>query len=580
MSNLPTLDESAIENRVGRRSFRRGRDYFRNGAISHARRQGSVLKATCAGSSLLGYRVQVTLGEQGIADANCSCPVGTGGSCKHVAALLIGWREAPEVFVEAEELHTSLERCTRGELMNIVKQIVFRRPELELAVEEMLPRPRVAPARPSPESYRRRVAGLLRRAGTATDAGDELIAELIAELRKCKRLGDHFAERREFGTGAVVYQAIIAELLPYLEEAGGRPAGLDNLADECVEALGGCLQNIPGEPEERTAILKTLLDVYHFHLVCRQNCRNDLLELIVDQAHGKARQAVVARLLELVSATESRTSRRALGEFVLELEGGRLDDEAFCRLCRQTGRTLDLVRRLVRLGRTDQAVEEARGADTYELFKVADLLVRHHQAEIAERLVQDRWEATRQEPLERWLQQYRQARRDQQTALELSEKLFRLQPDRPSYRRLRALGRQLGDWDRLQPELLSFLEHSGRTRLLVRIHLDEHDVDRALEVVIASGAAADGSPLAIEVARAAERSRPRDALAIYLPHVDHLIAAGSRAKYAQACRYLQKVRALMKQTGGEQNWTDYITALRNHHRALKPLLEELDAAGL
>jgi len=576
MPTLPAPDESAIEHRVGRQAFRRGRDYFRHGAISHARRQGSTLKATCAGSGLLGYRVQVTLAAEGIADAHCSCPVGRSGSCKHVAALLIAWRETPEIFVEAEELHTSLQRCTRGELMNLVKQIVFRRPELELAVEEMLPGPRVAPVRPSIESYRRRVAGLLRRVDTATDAG----AELIAELRKCKQLGDHFAERREFTAAAVVYQAIVTELLPYLEENGGRQAGLNHLADECTEALGGCLQNAPGEPEERTAILKTLLDVYHFHLLWRQNCRHDLIELIVSQVNGKERQAVVARLLELVSASTSRTACRALGELVLELEGGRLDDEAFCQLCRQTGRTLDLVRRLVRLGHTDRALEEARAADTYELLKVANLLIRHRQAEIAERLVQDRWETTRQDPLQRWLQRYRQGRNDQQTALELSEKLFRLQPDRAGYRRLRTLARQLGDWDRLEPELLSFLEESGHTRLLVRIHLDEHDVDRALETVIASGAAADGSPLALEVARAAERSRPRDALAIYLPHVDHLIAAGTRTKYAQACRYLKKVRTLMEQSTGTQNWTNYIAALRHHHRGLKPLLDELDAAGL
>ena len=576
MNSIPRVDESTIEQRVGRRGIRRGRDYFRDGAISHARRQGSVLKATCAGSSPLGYQVRVTLEGGGIADANCTCPVGAGGNCKHVAALLICWRETPQAFVAAEELHTALERCTRGELMNLIKQIVFRRPELELAVEEMLPDPRVSRTRPSPQSYCQQVAAALGRAARATDGG----AGLLAELRRIKTIGDDFLEQSECGAASEVYRAMLAELLRYFGEANDHPAGLDDLADECVETLGRCLPSVLGEVETRRGIFETLLDVYRFHLVCRESFRNDVLEPIFEHADDREKQAVAARLQDLVSATRNRSCRRALGAVLLELHVGRLDDEAFCRLCRQTGRTLDVVRRLVRLGRIDQALEEAREADTYELLKVAALLVRHHHADVAEALIQNRCETAPDEFLAKWLQRYRTARRDQQTALELCEKLFHLQPDMAGYCRLRTLGRQLGCWDRLHPELLSFLEQSGRTRLLVRIHLDENDLDRALELVTASGAVADGSPLAIEVARAAERSRPRDALDIYLPRIDHLIAARSRAKYAQACRYLRKVRALMKRTGDAQDWSNYITALRNHHQALRPLLEELDAAGL
>ena len=38
--------------------------------------------------------------------------------------------------------------------------------------------------------------------------------------------------------------------------------------------------------------------------------------------------------------------RRAIGSFLLDLEADELDDEAYLRLCRETGRAVELVDRL------------------------------------------------------------------------------------------------------------------------------------------------------------------------------------------------------------------------------------------
>ena len=70
------------------------------------------------------YYVQATLGAQGIVAADCSCPVGEGGRCKHVAALLLIWQANPGEFVEMEELDASLERRSKAELIALVKQML------------------------------------------------------------------------------------------------------------------------------------------------------------------------------------------------------------------------------------------------------------------------------------------------------------------------------------------------------------------------------------------------------------------------------------------------------------------------
>jgi uncharacterized Zn finger protein len=272
-------------------------------------------------------------------------------------------------------------------------------------------------------------------------------------------------------------------------------------------------------------------------------------------------------------------ARRALGGLLLQLEAEHLDDAGFLTLCRQSGRTLELVRRLVQRGRMEEAVNEASHADTCDLVKIANLLVRHRYSETAAQLVQRCYQTTHPEtPLKEWLARYDAGRRQQHQVLTLTGELFRLQPDTEIYRRLRQLGRQLGVWDRLHAELLNYLEQAGHLRLLVAIHLDENDIDRALELAASPSLQAGG--LSLEVARAAEHSRPDEAQEIYRAHAERLLRQPQGENYGEACLYLRKVRALMRRTGGVQNWTNYIAALREQYGSVKPLLSALDAAQL
>ncbi|MFU8771656.1 MAG: SWIM zinc finger family protein [Anaerolineales bacterium] len=90
-NNYPNLSTTDIQDWVGLASFRKGQSYFLQNAIIEPRRQGMTLKSQCRGSSTPYYTVGVTMDANGIARANCSCPVGGGGHCKHVAALLLTW---------------------------------------------------------------------------------------------------------------------------------------------------------------------------------------------------------------------------------------------------------------------------------------------------------------------------------------------------------------------------------------------------------------------------------------------------------------------------------------------------------
>jgi uncharacterized Zn finger protein len=128
MTAIPEVSERAIERRVGERSFNLGQQYFRDDAIFDARRQGQTLKARCHGSRDQAYRVQATFNDKELVAAECSCPVGGGGFCKHVAALLLTWRERPEEFTEVEDLDTALARRNPEELIALIKLMLRREP--------------------------------------------------------------------------------------------------------------------------------------------------------------------------------------------------------------------------------------------------------------------------------------------------------------------------------------------------------------------------------------------------------------------------------------------------------------------
>ena len=84
----------------------------------------------------------------------------------------------------------------------------------------------------------------------------------------------------------------------------------------------------------------------------------------------------------------------------------------------------------------------------------------------------------------------------------------------------------------------------------------------------------------IRVAQAAEADHPHAALEIYRSRAERAIAARGRASYQIAAEHLLRVRALHRRLGEEVTWNRYIAHLREDHRRLRALREELDIAGL
>lgn len=120
MDSRLILDKEWIRDYVGQTSFQKGEIYTANQAIHLGKIKHQVISALCKGHQFDPYKVEAIFSEQGISQSYCSCPVGAGGKCKHIAALLLTWLDHPEKFVEWQEVRNHLKGYDMQTLLELI----------------------------------------------------------------------------------------------------------------------------------------------------------------------------------------------------------------------------------------------------------------------------------------------------------------------------------------------------------------------------------------------------------------------------------------------------------------------------
>ncbi|HEY1380590.1 MAG TPA: SWIM zinc finger family protein, partial [Gemmataceae bacterium] len=368
MVELARLTKPKILRQVGEASVHKAKAYLRKDVWSDLRVQGDTVKGRCRGQAPDPYRVAVTFEGDAIAGADCSCPVGAGGHCKHVAALLLYYREHPDVFVEVEELDAALERRGKGELVALIRRMIRRVPELELLLEAPLPGYTDPAAAEDPEPYRRQA-----RAAFAHGGDEWGSAPAVAhELADIVATGDEFRAAGAHAAAVAVYRAVAEEVLRRFERFPDDDGDLLVVVGDCATGLCHCLEAAAADAPHRDALLRALVDLYvadesHGGL----GVSDSVPEALLHRTTAAERRWIAARLREALPRGESWSDeyqRRAIGSFLLELEAEELDDEAYLRLCRETGRAVELVDRLLTLDRLAEAMKAIKAADDHDLL--------------------------------------------------------------------------------------------------------------------------------------------------------------------------------------------------------------------
>lgn len=596
MAKVPRITESNVRAWVDARSFERGNRYFAGGRIQQPRRQDDVLKAECAGSMPRPYRVEATLNDGRIVAAECSCPVGLGGHCKHVAALLLTWVHEPEAFSDIEDTDEMLAQRSKEDLITLIKRMLARHPDLEDLL--MLPTAG-AITDVDVEQIERQVAALIERFSYEYDYayGYGGAFELQRELRPILDLGKEYLALDDWRNAAAVFAAVPPLVLDAYEAFHDEEGHIHVIIDECIEHLQSCLQRSnpddPGDAAARRDIFRVLLDVRQWDVNFGGiDMGYEAHPIILEEATAAEKAEIVQWVQEAMPpddddswSTEWR--RQAYGAWLLDLQADTLDDETYLRICRESGRTSDLVNRLLELDRVDEAVHEAQEAGDYTLLQLADLFVRHGHEPIAADLLWERNGTSDDRRLQEWLKQHAIRHEDWAEALRIATSLFWQRPSREGYKEIRELASQVQRWDQERANVLARLEREEEFDLLTEIHLLENNVALAMETVRQarttkrSGWAIYNRQRELDVAQAAEAEFPREAIKIYEAEVRRLIDARGRDNYATAASYLQRVKALYQERLDEPDaWRALAAELRDQKPRLPALLDEMKKAGL
>jgi len=420
--NHQNLSVKDIQDWVDPATFRKGESYFHQGAITEPRRLGNTLKARCLGSSAPSYQVEATMDIGGVANAECTCPVGSSGHCKHVAALLLTWLDDPNAFVENADPETSLEQRSKPELIALIQWMLKRYPDLEYLLE--LPSPIAAKNQTAidPEVIRHQVSHAF--VSSRYDWSERDLFEAARDLDELLTLAKQYLEQASGTNAALIYRVVVDEILQHedlvISDESGR---LGELVDDCVEGLSQCLKSI-----QETSTRKDILQAIYHVFLCEAKMGgigigDGIPGILIEQATVQEKELIAGWIRSALPGVRE-WGQEILGGLLLDMLADEVDDESFLEICRQSGRLNDLVERLLQLGRLDEAVTETEKAEDYNLLALADQFVRQGHGSLGERLIQNRSITSQDIRLTIWLKDYASQRGDLSTTLELATQLL------------------------------------------------------------------------------------------------------------------------------------------------------------
>lgn len=581
MSDIPHIKESAVRRWTDEVYFQRGQNYFEQGAIYDQHRQGMRLKSKCSGTQAPFYRQEVLFDSKGIKSAECSCPVGYGGRCKHVVALLLTWVHEPDSFKEVEAVDPLLEKRSKADLITLIKQMLEQDPDLESLLE--LP----FSVEDSKSLDIKVIRPQAQQAFQGSGYYDEWVDtdDIKRNLNPLLKLAEGYLSRGEAENSASIYETIIEAIMDNEELATSDEEGeLLGVMYDCAEELGKCLEKIK-ESKKRIQILQVLFSAYEWDTlkIGGVGAADCVPEILVSKTTPEERIEIATWTRKIMPKGKEWSDgyhREVLGKFLLELEADTLDDEAYLKICRETGRLNDLIERLLQLKRVQEAEEAARVAEDYDLLQALDIFTKHKQAELAEKLVTERLEKRKHDRFDdrliEWFSKRLKERGNLEGSLKLEEQLFWQYPNIERYKKLRKLAKGLNRWDDLRNQIIIEVEKKKDFDFLIDLYLVDKEVGNALATLERLQPGWGNHSLYIEVAQAAKKQYPQEAIRLFKQEATHIMDRRARGSYSQAAQYLREVRDIYTRLNEMPSWNQLITDIRERYRKLPALQAELD----
>ena len=574
--SLPPLKESQVRSLATEKSFERGQRYYRNGTISNPTLQGNRLWANCEGS--MTYYPSATLGPQGVEASDCTCPYDWGGLCKHQVALLLTYIHDHQSFHRVPPMSDLLAQRSREELVDLIDRMVQRHPDLL----DWVDRPTAAAGEtPNLDHYRRAVERVFHNHQDMY-AMAEALGALVDQADALTQLGD-------WANAGDIYQLLLEAANEEYDDSVleiDYDGKVGSVIQAIAEGLGDSLREVQGDMSRRRLWIETCLDAVFKDLELggidyAYPAQEALLEHGTDEdwawVEGQIRQAIQGggrrryspwsqeHLVKLLTQRAKQRGTTDVGSLVLDLGTPRQQASYY-----------------LQRGQFDEALTLARQhllTMPGGVIALADDLLEADQPELALALVQESQQQQDNYHYGDWLLTFWKRHGTPDQVVEAQYDRLKQRFTLADYQELQTLAVSLGQWDVLRQQIVAQLQQSQRINALMEIALLEQDWQAAVGY-LTQGNLLHKKTYSLRVAQAIEAHEPEAAITLYQEAAERAISNRGRENYQRAADYLTRMKRLSEGVGQTQRFSQYLQTLRDQHKGLRALRDELNRVGL
>ncbi|HYH87050.1 MAG TPA: SWIM zinc finger family protein [Pyrinomonadaceae bacterium] len=603
----PKLTEAVIRAGATDKSFQRGRELYRSGAISNAWIQGQSLSGECEGNESPFYKVRVELDGGGIRTATCTCPYDFGGYCKHIIALLLAYAQRPKQFSVRREPAELLADLTREQLLALVTKLLREQPDLYEWVETALTLPASGKAKSKTAKrkqvdtavYQRRVRGIMHSLDhMRMSEAYWHVGGLVGELNSVRQSAIQFLDAGDAESALQILLALIKEShdgFEYIDDSNGE---LGDFLSGVGETLAEVILSLDLNEDEREDLASDL-DELHDQL---SDYGIEGLSVAIAAAEygwdespreGSARRAgeETEDESEWDDDDEDELAFEAdeFGQFgaswahddpaqalthaklnVLERQGRTRE---YLALCVKEGEHLRCALKLCELDRMPEAISYGLKHLTVadEALLLAQRLRESGQLDdsikVGERGLKL---AGRKASLGEWLGPVEEAQGRKGQALEAWLAAFSEKPSLSTYQTIKRLAG--ARWGRLKSEIMATLEKFYDKQPLAEVLLFEQEWDAAIKVADQKGAY---HTVVGTVAEALIPHRPEWVVRASIKLAEDLIVQTKSNLYPAAADWLKRAKAAYAKLERTSEWQKYLQQLKEQYKRRPALQAQL-----
>jgi uncharacterized Zn finger protein len=595
----PLITEKMIRERANAKSFARGKEYFRDGAVSDVTRRGNRVTAEVEGSDL--YEVTIELGDEvddPVAGAECTCPYDWDGYCKHIVAVLFKLAQGSDEVTECVPVDDAIRALDRDDLVRLLIKRLESDRGLASWVEVEL------------------AAMAARKAiGSGSDGGKVLVdtgpirkqaRRVLAGRYRRARYSDGYRSDGEISQ----LRDLVDEAIPFLESGDGLNAlrVLESIADAFVDDW---IEHSAGSDEDMYELFADLGRLFaHAALMddipaddrdafkdAAEDWQSRLSEYGIEDAFDVAIAAFDSGwdepALQAILAGDRKkwppagrdgwveAELTALRLRILEARG---KTEEYLRLARAAYARSEYAVMLVKLKRTQEAVKYAlksfknpdEALDLCKVLKGADhaedaITVAEAGLRLGGGRDDDAFDSV--VPLAHWLREFAGAKRKPDLALKAAVAAFRGSVSLEDFNAVKSWAGS--SWIDMREEIFGILRDAEDAPDRTEIFLSEGLINEAVRSVDDDDV--DDETL-MRLAEMAHASHSDWVIKLAMTHATAIIEGNRASDYELAAHWLEKAALAHEATGREDAWMACLDDLIERHRRkhkLRPFLQEL-----